>query len=121
MTAPARIRKRLSAMEISQSELARRVGITQGTIAGLLSGKSRSSVHMHKIARELGTTPAYLMGETDDPESNAPDEPALGSDERELLACYRVLETPTRAALMQVARSMAANRRGPDPSAGAGR
>lgn len=108
-------------MEISQSELARRVGITQGTIAGLLSGKSRSSAHLHKIARELGTTPAYLMGETDDPESDVPDSAPLDHEERELIACYRVLEKPTRSALMQVARTMAANRRGPDPAAGAGR
>jgi hypothetical protein len=27
--------------------------------------------HLHRIARELGTTPAYLTGETDDPSEGA--------------------------------------------------
>jgi transcriptional regulator with XRE-family HTH domain len=115
VNAGPRIRERLGALEISQSELARRVGITQATIAGLLSGKARSSAHLHKIARELGTTPAYLTGETDDPDSDVPDEPEFDSNERELIDCYRNLSAPTRAALMQVARSMAANAGGPEP------
>ncbi len=61
---------------MSQSELARRVSITQGTVAGLISGKARSSTHLHKIARELGTTAAFLEGETDDPDDMAPPPPA---------------------------------------------
>jgi transcriptional regulator with XRE-family HTH domain len=71
----ARLRERIAATGVSQSELARRVGITQGTIAGLISGRSRSSSHLHKIARELQTTPAYLTGETDDADANAPPPP----------------------------------------------
>lgn len=50
---------------MSQAELARRVGIKQPTISDLIAGKSRSSSHLHKIARELQTTPEYLLGETD--------------------------------------------------------
>lgn len=60
----------LVARGISQSELARRVGLTQPTIAKLASG-GRGSAHIHKIARELGTSPAYLTGETDDPSIGA--------------------------------------------------
>lgn len=56
---------------LSQSELARRLKLTQGTIAGLERGDSRSSTHLHRIARELDTTPAYLEGETDDPQAGA--------------------------------------------------
>lgn len=52
---------------MSQSELARRVGLRQSTINALVKGNARSSAHLHKIARELGTTPEYLDGETDDP------------------------------------------------------
>ncbi len=62
-----RINARLSDLGMSQSELARRVGVSQGTIAQLVSGRSRSSSHLHKIASELRTTPAYLAGETEDP------------------------------------------------------
>lgn len=56
---------------LSQAELARRVGVAQPTIAKLLGGTSQGSKHIHAIARELRTTPAFLMGETEDPEENA--------------------------------------------------
>lgn len=61
--------------ELSQSELARRVGVTQTTIRKLLSG-GYGSKHLHRIARELQTSPAYLTGETDDPDIDAPAPPS---------------------------------------------
>ena len=67
MALSERIRARMEALGISQSKLSRQVGVTQGTIAHLASGRSSSSVHLPKIARELQTTVAYLEGETDDP------------------------------------------------------
>ena len=60
---------------LSQSELARRVGVSQATIFKLLTGESYGSKHLHRIARELETTPAYLEGETDDPAPDAPPPP----------------------------------------------
>lgn len=66
-----RIEQRLRAANISQSELARRVGVSQATIAGLVSGRSQGSKYIDRIARELGTTPAYLVGEIEDPDENA--------------------------------------------------
>lgn len=57
---------------LSQSELARRIGVSQQNIHRLVSGKAYGSRHLHKIARELGTSPAYLAGEIDDPEEGAP-------------------------------------------------
>jgi len=71
MTLAKRLRLRLEEVGLSQSELARRVRVSQGTISGLLSGVSQGSSHLHKIARELGTTPEYLSGETDDPTAGA--------------------------------------------------
>ena len=62
---------------MSQAELARQVGIAQPTIAKLLNGSSRSSSHLHRIARVLQTTPAYLSGETDDPDTGALPLPTL--------------------------------------------
>ncbi|HET9511394.1 MAG TPA: S24 family peptidase [Sphingomonas sp.] len=56
---------------LSQSELARRVGVTQPTIAKLVSGMMQGSTHLARIARELQTTPAYLQGDTDDPNEGA--------------------------------------------------
>jgi phage repressor protein C with HTH and peptisase S24 domain len=56
---------------LSQSELGRRVGVSQATIWKLASEPSQGSKHLHKIAHELGTTAAYLMGETDDATAGA--------------------------------------------------
>ena len=55
----------------SQSSLARKIGVSQATIAKLARGESFGSKHIHMIARELQTTPAYLTGETDDPDEGA--------------------------------------------------
>jgi len=106
MSVGARIAERLAALGMSQSELARRTRLGQSTINGLVRGSSTSSTHLHRIARELGTTPAYLTGETDDPAGDAPDTPAIDSDSRELLELFESMSQADRRALMQVARSM---------------
>lgn len=67
-----RIDARLKSLGISQAVLARRVGVSQPTIAHLVKGRSEGSKHLHAIARELQTTPAYLSGEIDDPDEGAP-------------------------------------------------
>lgn len=67
----ARIEQLLGKRGMSQSELARRVGLRQSTINGLIAGEQRSTTKLHLIARELGTTAAFLEGETDDPDAGA--------------------------------------------------
>ncbi len=79
-----RIFELLHALDISQSELANRVGVKQPTINRLIKGQQDGSKHIHNIAKELGTTVEYLTGETNDPShrtstSNA-DELNLASD-----------------------------------------
>lgn len=61
-----RIKERLERLSISQAELARRVKVSQPTINALIKGGNTSSKHLHRIAAELETSPAYLVGETDD-------------------------------------------------------
>lgn len=56
---------------LSQSELGRKVGVSQTSIWKLIKEPSQGSKHLHKIAHVLGTTAAYLMGETDDPTEGA--------------------------------------------------
>lgn len=63
----SRLRTAIERKGISQAELARRVGISQPSINHLINKGAGGSAHLHKIARELDTTPAYLTGETDDP------------------------------------------------------
>lgn len=70
-----RIKARLPVIGISAAELARRIGASQSGVANLISGRIRSTSNLHKIARELQTTTAYLTGETDDPDEGAPPPP----------------------------------------------
>jgi len=110
-----RIRERLVELGITQAELARRVELKQPTINALIRGNSRSSTHLHKIARVLKTTPAYLAGETDDPSAEAPDE-QLTIDERDAVELLRRLSTRDREAVLQLARTLS-NGAGPKPPA----
>jgi phage repressor protein C with HTH and peptisase S24 domain len=71
MVIPERLKDRLDAASQTQAGLARAIGVSQTTIAKLAAGSRGGSKHLHLIARELGTTPAYLTGETDDPTAGA--------------------------------------------------
>lgn len=66
-----RVADRMRHLGLSQSALAREVGVTQQTIGKVVSGQSANSSHLHKIARILQTTAAYLTGEVDDPAEDA--------------------------------------------------
>lgn len=67
----ARFKEQLTRAGLSQAELARRIGVSQQAIGNLATGSVQGTRHLHRIARELGTTPAYLAGETDDPSEGA--------------------------------------------------
>lgn len=94
----------MAAIRLSQSELARRVGLNQSSINGLIRGTQRSSTKLHQIARELQTTPAYLTGESDDPDGDAPE---LDWEQRTLIESFSKLSDADRRALVQIAKSMA--------------
>jgi phage repressor protein C with HTH and peptisase S24 domain len=66
-----RLAARMRELGISQAELGRRVGISQQAINKLVNGSSRSSPHIGKIAQVLETTPAYLVGQVEDPAEGA--------------------------------------------------
>lgn len=100
-----RIESRLKELGISQAELARRVSVDQSTINGLIRGHSRSSKHLHRIARELLTTAAYLSGETDDPDAEVPVQ-QLDHAERELLDLFRQLANDERTAISLIVRRL---------------
>lgn len=107
-----RIRERLAVTGLSQAELARRVGLTQPTINALIRGGSRSSAHLHKIARVLQTTPEWLEHEAGDPSSNA-SESQLSSAEWEWVELLRALTPKDRAALTQIVRTLATSAAAP--------
>ncbi|WP_119083089.1 helix-turn-helix domain-containing protein [Altererythrobacter sp. B11] len=102
-----RIEERLSAIGMTQAELARRVGVRQSTMNSLIRGNSRSSRSLVQIARELRTTPAYLTGETDDP-SAAHTAFEINAQERDLLEALRCLNSTDRASVFRHASALAA-------------
>ncbi|MES2339576.1 MAG: S24 family peptidase [Pseudomonadota bacterium] len=83
-----RILSRLTDLGLSQSELGRRAGVTQGTIAHLISGRSTGTKHLLALARELRTTPAFLLSETDDPNEGVSPPPS----EREIAEHFDLVE-----------------------------
>lgn len=67
----------------SQAWLARAVGISQPTINALIRRPETGSKHLYEIAKALGTTVSYLLGETDDPgEDSSPSSPLPVAIER---------------------------------------
>lgn len=72
-----RILERLDALNMSQTELARRVGLSQPSIYALIHRNKTGSKYLSAIARELRTTTAYLTGETDDPDEGAVPAPTV--------------------------------------------
>jgi phage repressor protein C with HTH and peptisase S24 domain len=66
-----RLAARMRHLGFSQAELARRVGISQQAIGKLVNGSSRSTPNIGKIAQVLETTPAYLVGQVEDPHEGA--------------------------------------------------
>lgn len=64
-----RLRGLMETHEMSQADLARAVGATQGSIQQILSGQTLRSRLVPDIARTLGVSVDYLLGHTDDPRS----------------------------------------------------
>jgi transcriptional regulator with XRE-family HTH domain len=103
-----RIEARRKAVGIpSQAELARRAGIPQTTMNGLINRPYRWSPHLPRIAQVLQTTVEHLAGETDDPDGEVPAGPLLGADQLEWLAAFDALSVEQRKALRLIARDLA--------------
>ena len=112
---PERVQASMTALSIDQSELARRVGCTPAAINQILTGRTQRSRYLPAIATELQVALRFLTGDTDDPAGNAFDD-ALSSEEHELLELLRVLAPKDRAAIMQLARSLASCAPAPPPT-----
>ena len=62
-----RIEERRAELGLTKAELARRAEVPQTTLSSIVARGSRSSPHLVRLARALETTPAYLLGESNDP------------------------------------------------------
>lgn len=108
MTA-ARLREAIIDAGVDQSELARRIGVTPGTINQIATGATQRSRYLPDIARELGVSLEWLKGETDERQTV----PSMGkvvvldSETREILRLLEKMSPADKRAIVQVARSMA--------------
>lgn len=59
--------ERREAAGLSQSALARMVGIGQSSVNRIEAGETRAPRNLRELARAMKTSPEYLLGETDDP------------------------------------------------------
>ena len=66
---PERVVKLMEERGITQSALARMAGVEQPTIYRLIKGVTLKPRYLHEVARALGTTTDYLVGEIDDPDA----------------------------------------------------
>lgn len=62
----ARIKSLLEDRGLSQSALARAIGVSPQAINKIAGGGASNSVHLYKIAQFLGCTPEYLTGDSDE-------------------------------------------------------
>jgi phage repressor protein C with HTH and peptisase S24 domain len=76
----------------SQSALARELGVSQPTIGRLISGETRETGKIIELARALGTTPEYLIGETEDDGPSARVVIAAPSDDDEEIVEIKELD-----------------------------
>lgn len=63
-------------MKVSQSELAKAVGVSQPVISALLADGGQNSKHLYQIARFLKTNVEYLNGQTDNADFTDLSEPS---------------------------------------------
>jgi transcriptional regulator with XRE-family HTH domain len=93
----------------------KRLGMTQEELATRMGYKSKSTINkielgindipqskIVKFAEVLGTTPAYLMGWTEDnnEEKTSPEEPKLSEGAKKWLELYHLLSDETRDVLV---------------------
>lgn len=62
-----RIKGRLAAIDRSQGQLARDIGVSPQAVSKMVTGDTKDTGKLYQIARFLLTTPEYLTGESDVP------------------------------------------------------
>jgi transcriptional regulator with XRE-family HTH domain len=95
-----RIAERRKQMGLSQEELAHRLKTNQKQVSRYENAQNDPTVNvLLAIAEALHTTPAWLLGFDDDPES-----PDLSADERELIERYRSKDREHQEKLLEIAK-----------------
>jgi phage repressor protein C with HTH and peptisase S24 domain len=89
-----RLREEMASRGLSQSELARTIGSTQGAVQQILSGQTKRTKRLPEIAAALGVSVQYLLGETDEKAGGAVYVPRTTEEMAFDLGVTRVREVP---------------------------
>lgn len=81
MTLGERIKQRRQELGLSQNTLAKRIGVTQGTISQMESGVSQNSTKIVDISNALNVSPEYLLYGKNPPRSPIKATSTLSDDE----------------------------------------
>jgi len=103
--AAERVGTEMRALGLSQVELARRVGCSGATMSKILQGETQQSRFLPAIARVLGVSVAYLVGETKEAiPASGPG--ALTANESAFLNKVRVLSPFDKKAVFRIVDSL---------------
>lgn len=105
-----RIRERRKALHMTAEELGEKIGRDRATVYRYESGRfQKMDIEiLKKIAAALGTSAAYLNGETDDPDSRVWDRPlrddplVLTAEEEDLIRKLRALPDDGRRDILRI-------------------
>lgn len=102
-----RIKDRAKSCGISQAHLCKCLDKRRTFISEVAAGKDNLDLNeIDIVARELSTTPSYLLGETDDPSRGEVGENEVNEDETEMLELYRSLSTDNKELLKKLIEQM---------------
>jgi len=104
-----RVRERRLFLDISQGELAGKVGLTFQQIQKYENGKNRIAVsRLLEIAEALKITPVYFLRGLYDPAAPVPGVPSESKDGIQLLRAYAGIESPKlKQQLLTMAKTLA--------------
>lgn len=95
-TTASRLRDLRTAKQVSQSDVARYLGIERASYSAYESGVSRPVRYMDKLAIYFNVSTDYLLCLSDDPQ---PKKQGLNADEKRLIDQYWQLNTEGKVAL----------------------
>ena len=104
-----KIKELRQAKGLTLEQVATVVGVGKSTVrkweTGMIANMKRDKIAA--LAKALGTTPAYLMGWTEDikkVENNSPEEPTLSEGEKMLLDLFRRVPEDKQELVLQMIR-----------------
>lgn len=103
MTIYERIKFRRKQLNLSADDVAEALGVSRATVYRYESSyiEKLPTSTLEPLAKVLSCSPAYLMGWTDEVNSNATDNPCLSELEKKIIINYRKSDSLTQAMVLR--------------------